>query len=484
MIRRGIRTGRRAFFLAVCLFVLGLPGAEGGIFALESAALSIRALGGSPLLLEVTLRDPERRVSAVIVESTDTHLEHRVPGREPSTATDASAAVDASDAPASYSFPVSPFIEAGVHELSVDLRSTRAAGGETLADRRRFRIAFVDYVWGRDNFSFANDARYRGEIISYSEILYPWLEARFGRVPPGERAFLLLRAYEILRGQLGFCYAFTGTAVLYHRYPELLPRFSETIYSIRESNIPVRERMSLLQNDIVFQRFVAEGVEEEPQSPREVAAQLAVVRAGVHRGEPVVVGMLAPERHHSMVVYGYIRDLQSGATTLVAANNWDRDEGDNFSNASVENVQVLPEEPPLRWPGARHEPYRSPTHLIAVEVLREYQHDRALLDALVERARQEDVNRGRRTLLLEGVQRLRFVDLPDAGAEDPPNITRINNNMIVDLPREGRWELEITALEENGSYRTVRVYSFREGLARSLMLEMEESRRRLVIPAR
>lgn len=451
---------------ATFLLAAGMLGAGGEAGALENAAVSIRALGGAPPLLEILLRDPDRSVSSVVLLSGDAHLLRRIPDREEST----------------YAFPVSPFLEAGIHDLEILLRSRDEPGTDVLSARHPFRVSFVDYRWGRDNFSFANDARYRGEVVSYSEILYPWLDTRFEEVSEEDRAFLLLRAYEILRGELGYCYAFSGTAVLYHRYPELLPRFSDTIYAIREANRVVRDSMSLLQNDIVFQRFVTEGVERKPQTPDEAAAQLAVVRAGIDRGEPVVAGILAPERHHSMAVYGYIEDLRGGGVTLLAANNWDREEQDNYSNASVENVLVMPEEPPLRWPGARHEPYRSPTHLVAVEVQKEYTHDRAVLDALIAEIRREEAHRNRRTIIIEGVQRLRFVDVPDHGEEDPPQITRINSNMIVDLPRMGRWELEATALEEDGRYRSARIYTLEAGQVEFRTVELEEPRTRLVIP--
>lgn len=450
-----------------------------GLSALESIAVSVTALGGSPLTLRVgievaptaglpdavgpapTAGPVHSHHGAVIVESGNFRQERHFPdGIIPET----------------FSFPVAPFTEPGAHDLTITVVTDTGRQA-----RFTHRVAFVDYVWGRDNFSFANDSRYRGDVDSYSELLFPWLSGRFGPVPWQDRAVILLSAYEILRGQLGLCYAFSGTAVLYHRYPETLPRFSDTTYEVREANRVVREEMAFRQNDIVFDRFVARRVSPEPQSHHEVFTELETVRAGIDQGEPVVIGILAPERHHSMVAYGYVEDLQSREVTVIAANNWDRNEEDNVSNASVENIVLLGEEP-IRWPLARHAPYRDPTHLVAVEMEREYSHDRSILDRLVAHRREELDRAGRRTLLLEGVRNVRFTDLPDPGEEKPPAITRINNNMIVDVPGTGRYELEITALEDGGDFTAAWLYRFAGGRASSYILEFPEERRRLVLP--
>ncbi len=456
--------------------------------ALEEVTLSIAALGGSPLHLEVSLRDPHQRAESVIVESDRVRVERSVPPGDPDIGNNESD----SEGDPTYTFTVSPFDEAGVHDLVVELRGP-GEGKESLVDRREYRVGFADYVWGRDNFSFANDTRYRGDVESYSELLNPWLRDRFGPIAPDDRAVLLFFAYEVLRGQLGLCYAFSGAAVLYHRFPEQLPRFSDTVYSIREANRVVREKMSRLQNDIVFQRFVVDDVSAEPQSHRQVAAQLQIIRDGIDRGEPVVIGTLAPERHHSMAAYGYIENRRTGQVTVVAANNWDRNETDNYSNASVENIHVNPvasfPAPPLAWPLARHAPYREPTHLVAVELQEEYSHDPGVLNTLIGKYRQELISRGRRTVILEGIQSVRFTDVPDADEYEQPSITRINRNAIVDLPPEGRYELEITAIpDEQGGYELPQLVlievpgpRLRELRVVQHTLEMETPRRRITI---
>lgn len=478
-----------------CAALLLLP-LTGALSALEAVPVTFSALGGSPLLLNVHLEDPDRRVAAVIIEAAGTRLERSVSHREGGT----------------VSFPVSPFPAAGAYDLYLELRS----GDENkhAPDRRAYRVAFVDYVWGRDNFRFANDTRYRGDVDSYSEMLYPWLNDRFGRLPVDDRALILLEAYEILRGQLGLCYAFAGTGVRYHRNPELLPRFHDSVYELRETNRTIRDEMSHLQNDLVFQRFVVETVEREPQSHEQIAAELAYVRAGIDRGEPVVVGILAPDRHHAMVAYGYMEDLRSGAVTVVTANNWDRDERDNHSNPSVENLrlnpvapapapvvileppgqdgdgeQVLPSlvaAPPISWPEARHAAYRNPTHMVAVEVEEKYHHDRHVLDQLVEHRRARMKEENRRTLLFEGIRSVRLTDVPAPGDQEGPSITRINENAIVSLPAEGVFELEVTAVDEgNGAYRPARLYKFDiNGNVRVIRHTMvfDELRRRITVP--
>lgn len=458
--RRGLRLRASTIAAAVAAGIFLAHGSVLG--ALESVVADLSALGGSPLLLNVALDDPDGKVTSVVVETAGSRFERSVPADDrvgehlddPDT-----------DSSTRLSFTVDPFPKAGVHNLLLELHSE--LNGIHAVDRRGYRVAFVDYRWGRDNFSFANDSRYRRNVDSYSQLLFPWVEERFGTFAREDLAILLLQSYEILRGQLGLCYAFAGGAVRYYRYPELLPRFSETIYEVRETNRIVREEMSRLQNDIVFQRFVKKGVSTDPQDYRQAAGEVQMIRAAIDRGEPAVVGILAPERHHAMVAYGYVEALETGIVTIIAANNWDREERDNYSNRSVENIhvhtrraeEVGDEEPPIRWPEARHAPYRSPTHLVAVDLQREYEHDRALLEQFIEQRRDALITAGRNTVILEGVRSVRLTDVPDPGEEAQPSITRVNNNMIVDLPRTGDHELEITALEEeDGTYRAPVLY--------------------------
>lgn len=426
--------------LVLFLLAVLVPWAASGV---ESARVTFTAGGGSPLLLVMTVDDPSGEVRKVVAESDETRLERVVPG----------------GASGPFVVPIAPFSSAGVHRLTVTLRT------DTGEERRSYRVAFVDHVWGRDNFRFANDGQFRGEVDSYSDLLYPWLEDRFGDVSHDDRVILLHYAYDLLREQMGLCYAFAGSIVRYMRYPEELPRFNDSVFAIRESNRMVREEMYLLQNDLVFDRFVAGTVDSEPQDHRQVGRELAILRTAIDRGDPVVVGVLAPSRHHAMVGYGYVEELRSGTVTIILANNWDRDVQDNLSNDSVEAIIAHPRpvgterEMPLRWPDARHAPYREPTHIVAIDPEREYVHRRETLDSLVDRRRQEILTAGRRLLILEGVRSARLRDVPDSGDEADPTLIRINNNVVVDFPPAVRYELQVTAREdEEGLFQEAVLY--------------------------
>jgi hypothetical protein len=429
-VSRERRLGGMIRVLLPALFASVLPWTLTGV---ENARVTFTAAGGSPLLLLMTVDDPSGTVRTVVVESDESRLERVVPR----------------DNEGPLVYPVAPVASPGVHGLTVTLRTSH------VEDRRSYRLSFVDYRWGRDNFRFANDGQFRGEVDSYSELLYPWLEDRFGDVSDDDRAVLLHFAYDLLREQMGLCYAFAGSIVRYMRYPDELPRYNESIYAIRESNRVVREEMYRLQNDLVFQRFVTGTVDLAPQDHRQVAREVAILRAAVDRGDPVVVGVLAPSRHHAMVAYGYVEELRSGAVTIILANNWDREVRDNLSNESVEAIIAHPRptgtdrDVPLRWPDARHAPYREPTHIVSIDPEREYVHRRETLDNLVGHRREEILAAGRRLLIVEGVRSVRLRDVPDSGEEEDPSVIRINTNAVVDLPRAIRYELEITAREDD-----------------------------------
>ncbi len=335
---------------------------------------------------------------------------------------------------------LSPFQQPGVHQLTVTIAR---ADDSVPSEQFSYTVAFTDFQWGRDNFRFANDSQYRGEVQSYSTLLLPWVTERFGGVDQIDEALLTVYAYRVLREQLGLCYAFAGAAVRYLRDPQALPRFSRSIYAIGEANRTVRQEMEFLQNDIVFELFARRGVPEQPMSRDEVEAELAVLQRSIDQGAPVVMGVLAPRRHHAMVAWAYVLDHASGEVTVVLANNWDRNEEDNISNSSTELVRYNPGEGSLRWINAPNEPYRELTHLLVHQVEPEYHHQREILDRLLHQLREELVERRRRIVLLEGIRSARFLDVDDHAGEDPPSLTRTNDNAIADVPAEGHWPLEV-----------------------------------------
>jgi hypothetical protein len=311
--------------------------------------------------------------------------------------------------------PFSPFRRPGTHELSIRLdgggadpavaeRPTPAAEPRRL----HFTVGFIDYVWGRDNFDFANDAEYRKSLDSYSVMLTQWLEERFEGVSEAEKALLVHEMYTLFGKNAGRCYAFAGSQLRYYRRPELLPRYYDTLYEVSERNRVLRKEMTFLQMDVVFHHFVEGTQQRHPESPHTQAELIALsrqIRNEIDAGSPVVLGLLAAELHHAVMVYGYIADPQRRTVDLIAANNWKRDQEVNLYSPDVENLRLyLGDEHDgrrIEWRNAKKRRTREPDRIFIADIRREYEHERAALDRLIQ-ARLADVQeRGIALLVVE-----------------------------------------------------------------------------------
>lgn len=463
----------------------------------------IRCHSGSPLLLEITVEEPEAGLTSVVLESDGTLIRYELPGEgEP------------------IELKVSPFLEPGAYEL--ELRFLR---GREVALRRRYEIGFVDFVFGRDNFRFGNNADYESLIGAYSEILSSWLEEHFGEPKAGRLALLTDYMYSLFGSNPGRCYAFSGSQLRYWRTPELLPSYYDSAYDIPQRVRRQQREMNYLQLDVVYDTFVAaafeakrrvpEGVSGElqrdlPRLPAAVEAvrsadpqgrdvlerQVELIVERIVSGEPAAVGFIGPELHHSMLVYGFIRQAGEAAVDLLVANNWKSDEDLNLRSRDAETVHVdLREEIQggrLRWIDVNGPRDRQPDRLFLVEVEEEYVHEPAPMEALLQRRLAELSETDHALLVVENAEEAWLSDGEErvTGYKDRRTRTemeevlfdRVKRNFRFEYPSRAPFWLEFT--DDEGA--RVLLFSGGEGsvIAPSVPDDQEVQRRLLLSPGR
>ncbi|MFW6292996.1 MAG: hypothetical protein ACOC7V_11845 [Spirochaetota bacterium] len=304
----------------------------------------VRSFSGSPLLLELLVPDPDGRVVRVDLETEASSISYRVPrdagrvlrdaGRVPRDA--GRTPPDADRDP--IRIRVSPFLAPGVHDATLTI--VRDAGAP---ERTELTVSFVDFVFGRDNLSFGNNASYDSVIGTYGEALASWLEERFGGADDASLVLLTDLMYGLFGRTSGRCYSFAGTVVRYWRWPDLLPRYYDSIYDVRGNVSRNQREMGRLQLDIALTHLLApsgELVELGPMSPAELLAEVDEIERRVAAGEPVAVGFTGPELHHAMVVFGVIRNEAAQTVDLLVANNWKSDEQRNVHSRDAEMITI------------------------------------------------------------------------------------------------------------------------------------------------
>lgn len=344
--------------------------------------VEISSRSGSPLLLELLINDPDLVVDTVTLSS------------------DSSSATFAGGGADPVKIALRPFQQPGDYELTLTVATS--AGTCT----RQLEIGFIDFVWGRDNFRFSNARSVHGSARPYSAVLFPWADERFGELQPEEQTMMLRVAYGFFGGAIGRCYAFSGSQLRFMRDPQLLPSFYESIYAVREPHRGIQQQMNMLQNDIVFNHFVTNGYAiDRPQSLEALHAEVDSIVAAIAEGRPVAFGYLAPQRHHSMLAYGYLADPASEKITLITANNWGDEVSQNLLSRAAERITINldpdHDNERIRWIDSPIREYRSAEHLFVVDVKDEYRHSRAALSRLLAQQREQLQHRQRALVIVE-----------------------------------------------------------------------------------
>ncbi|MFW6139154.1 MAG: hypothetical protein ACOC7U_08275, partial [Spirochaetota bacterium] len=102
--------------------------------------------------------------------------------------------------------------------------------------KREYIVSFTEFVWGRDNFRFANDGEFENAIDFVSDTIIEWAEERFGPLTTRQKLIVLEIMYSIYRGSIGRCYGFTGGEIFYQKNPEILTESYECTYQIPEDD--------------------------------------------------------------------------------------------------------------------------------------------------------------------------------------------------------------------------------------------------------
>ena len=377
-----------ALALALALALLGGAGiAEVPAMEHTVPRPELRSSSGSPLLLEVILEEQPSDLQEIVVRTGSSTLRFDAPqlGRR--------SAASAGDP---HVLTLTPFLEPGVYDLEVELV------GDATTGRASYEVGFVDFVWGRDNFRFGNNADYESRIGDYSQVLSEWLEKRFGSISDAERALLVHYMYGLFGENPGRCYAFTGSQLRYYRNPDALPSYVDETYDIRMRSTRSQREMSELQLDMVYDYFVAGGAPVAgQQSLLEVARELVRIRERIADGLPVVTGYISPDLHHAMLVYGYILDRARGRVDLLVANNWKSGQDLNLRSVDAEVIRVDLPAAFIEWRTREGPRRRSPQRMFIVPVRESYAHPREPLEALLDTRFSELRAAGREIITVE-----------------------------------------------------------------------------------
>ncbi|MFW6215465.1 MAG: hypothetical protein ACOC45_05920, partial [Alkalispirochaetaceae bacterium] len=359
----------------------------------ELEALQLRSFSGTPLLLEIALREDFPVPGKLIARSggdmhTFTLLE---PPPEHASG-----------------LRLSPYLVPGRYELEFELEALKE-GGATLGSWS-YTISFTEFVWGRDNYRFGNNADYESVIGDYSEILSSWLEERFDLQDPGDRVILTDLMYSLFGRNSGRCYAFSVSGLSYLLDPDSLPEPYESVYDIRPGVSRIQREMNYLQFDVVYDQILPGGGRDlqEPQANRERLVELERIMERIDRQEPVAVGVTGAELHHSMLVFGYIENHATRSVDLLVANNWKSREELNLRSRDAEMVRIYRE--PAEgsramewrdWEGLRR---RQPERMFVVEPPEGEERDPRLLKTILSRRREELSTRQEAILIVENAR--------------------------------------------------------------------------------
>ncbi len=176
--------------------------------------------------------------------------------------------------------------------------------------------------------------------------------------------------------------------------------------------------MNFLQFDIVFDHFFAGPGTEQVQhamNSEQIEAQVAVIESYIAAGEPVAVGFAGPDLHHSMLVFGFIRNCTTHTVDLLVANNWKNDEKLNIHSRDAEIIRLFlapdHEGPIAQWRYEKGVRKREIDRLFVVDVRRDpYVHERALLDTLTTKLRDQLDTEGRTIVVVENAAGARVID--------------------------------------------------------------------------
>jgi hypothetical protein len=343
-----------------------------------------------------------------------------------------------------------PYRTAGTHTALITIH------GEEESIRRTVEIGFTEYRWGVNNFRFANDGEYENFIDFVSMTTLEWAAERFGGLELSEEIMLLSFMYSMYKGSVGRCYGFTGGQIYYRNHPEELPPLYENVYHLSERDDRVIREMDYVQNDIVFSNFMSGKIQLEGEQDEEsLRAELDIIMESVRDGRTIIIGYISNRMHHSMVVYGYFRQIESRRTTLLVANNWEREQNDNTFSEDAENIVVdlSGSRPEMTWFDLTKKRRRYPKKIFAIPREDGYELGRHQMEELLDSIWTRILDEGKSVLLVEKTEVAYLVDGEGRrkGYMKPRTLRelsdvdfkKIDYNFIFELPKDGVYELRL-----------------------------------------
>ncbi len=424
---------------------------------IKSVQLDIESHSGTPPVLEIVMKDPQKIVQGVEIDF------------------DGDGRVDLSvnEIRSEVLFRGVPYRNKGVHRMKISLDTPM---GRSV---REFVVAFVEFTWGKDNFSFANDGVYENYTDFVTERLFEWAEERFGPLDQKQKVILLTVMYDLYRGSIGRCYGFTGGQIYYLNNPDkILPPFN-SVYLLQERDEIVNREMDYVQNDIVLSNLLMGKIRvNDEQKPEILMDELQTIKDSIDRGELIIIGYISTKMHHSMVVYGYFEDPHQRKTTLLVANNWEREQNNNVFSEDAENlvIQFNEEGAHMSWYDLTKKEYRYPLAIFAIHRERSYSFELSDFHAFLRESERRIIEEGRIILIVEKTEAAYVVDgegrrrgyLNNRYLSEMAGIPfkKIDYNYIFRLPVDEEYRLVLKGRiynEEMQQYRKVNLFTVLPG---------------------
>ncbi len=414
--------------------------------------LDIVSHSGTPPILEFELQDPDKIVTGIDFDFDDD-------GKTDIAVTPNKEVV----------FRGVPYRRTGEYRLHASLRTKYGSFS------RVYTVAFTRFIWGKNNFNFANDGIFENKIDFVSDTIIDWAQDRFGALTTDQKVLLLSIMYRMYKGSIGRCYGFTGGEIYYLNHPEKLPQPYGCAYDLCEDDTNVIREMDFIQNDIVFANYLSGRIDiEKEQDTAALNKELDVIKRSVRDNRAIIIGYISNKMHHSMVVYGYFENLYRGSVTLLTANNWEREQNNNIFSEDAENIVVRFKSgrPDLSWYDVTKNRYRYPRKIFAIEPRTSYTFTKEDFLALLRNAENRIIGDGRALIIVEKTASAYIVDGAGKkrGYSKPQFFTdirevdfkKIDYNYIFEVPNNGAYTLRLKQRRYNGekkSYKKVNIFA-------------------------
>lgn len=444
------------------------PRSYDGLYSFKNKSLffDIECHSGTPPILEFILKDPGKIVKKVLFDfEGDGEIDLTIDN------------IVSEDL-----FRGVPYWKSGRYTASVYLDTSYGIY------MREFVISFTDFLWGRDNFSFANDGQFENAIDFVSKTMIDWVQVRFGRNTQEEKVILIYIMYEIYKGSIGRCYGFSGGEVYYINHPDRLPYPYYSTYSIDEKDRSIKKYMDFLQNDIVFSNFISGSIDVyEKQDIQSLREEMSRIKKSIDSGKLMILPYLSKKMHHSMVVYGYFENDFRDKITLLVANNWEREQNSNVFSDDAENivVQFTGSSHKITWYDLTKRKYRYPEKIFAIEVEEGYSLQKEDYFSLLKRTEDELLQRDKILIIVEKTEHAYVVDEEGKrrGYSKPKRLNeleevsfeKIDYNYIFEIPKDKEYSLVLKKRrynKEQKRYKAVNVFALipQNGTIKSIMI--------------